>query len=213
MSVGNDEPTAAYPDLPIPAFHFRNVPARLSQPRVPAAAVTASTVVAVASLGMASPWQQVCANAAAVLGILAGASVLARSAADRRQHSLERSWLATQTEALRQHAFEALRCTVRGRHYDLASAADVRDLRDQSGDEPAAVSFAYLAGGRVPSIGEVHRRLRDVTFVTGAAAQGRAFVRFPQARYLPRPRRGGWPARRTSWALDGPVLVSVAHVA
>jgi hypothetical protein len=210
--MGSYEPTGAYPGMPVPTF-IPNGPVILSLLRLTRPAMAGSVVLAVASLAMKSPWQSVVAYAAAAIALVAAAAVLARMVADWRSHSFQGYWLAAQTEALRQHQFEALRCTVRGRRYNLASPADVRDLRDQPGEERAGVSFSYLADGRAPTIGEVHRLLRDVTFVADVTTPGRAFARFPQARYLPRPTRGGRPARRTTWALDGPVLVSVTSVA
>ena len=211
--MGSYEPAAgAYPGMPIPTF-IPNGPAILSLLRLTRPALAGSVLLAVASLGMHSPWQSVVAYAAAAFALAAAAALLARMVADRRSHRFAGYWLAAQTEALRQHQFEALRCIVRGRRYDLASPADLRDLRNLPGEERVTVSFTYIAGRRGLAIGEVHRRLRDVTFLAGVAAPGRAFARFPQARYLPRPVRGGRPARRTTWALDGPVLVSVATIA
>jgi hypothetical protein len=213
----------AYPDLPIPRCPTRGL-SRIAREqllldserrdrswsRLPAGAVAGSAVVAVASLGLPSPWQHVVANGAAALGLFAGSSLLTRMAFERRQLEFERDWLTEQTAALRRYPFEVLSCTVSGREYSMASPAGVRDLRGQPGDERASLAFTYLADGRWPTIGEVHRRLRDVTFVADVATPGRAFVRFPQAQYLPRPRRDGRPARRTCWSLDGPVLLSVS---
>jgi hypothetical protein len=153
----------------------------------------------------------VVASGAAALGLFAGSSLLTRVSFTRRQLEFERDWLSEQTAALRRHQFEVLRCTVGGRDYSMASPSDVRDLRGHPGDERASLAFTYLADGRFPTIGEVHRRLRDLTFVTDVAAPGRAFVRFPQGQYLPRPRREGGPAWRTCWSLDGPALLSVSN--
>lgn len=217
----------AYPGQPIPRYPARGLSRVASEQfllgdrrgdcpreRLPVlAGVVSSATLAVVSFGLPSPWQHVVADGAATLGLFAGSSLLTRMAVERRQLQFERDWLAEQTAALRRHPFEVLGCTAGGREYRLISAADVSDLRGQPGDVRASLAFTYLAGRRGPMVGEVHRRLRDVTFVTDVAAPGRAFVRFPQARYLPRPRREGRPARRTCWSLDGPVLLSVSEAA
>lgn len=178
--------------------------------RLSVAAVAGTVALAAASLVLSPPGQQALANCAAILGLYTAARMVALAAFERQQHAFESEWLASATEALRGHAFEILRCTVRGRYYDLARPADVRDLRRHASDERTAVAFTYLAADNSVAVGEVHRDLRDLEFLHGRTGPGRAFVRFPQARYLPRPLPRLRPARRTSWALDGPVLIALS---
>lgn len=179
--------------------------------RVTLAAVIGAIALAAGSLGLPRPGQQAAADCAAVLGLYAAARVLALVIVERRQHAFEKEWLASQTEVLRRHAFEVLRCTVRGRHYDLARPADVLDLQRQASDERTAVAFTYLTADKSLAIAEVHRDLRELTFLPGWTSSSRSFVRFPEARYLPRPRPRLRPAWRTSWALDGPVLIALSE--
>jgi hypothetical protein len=222
--VGSYGPEFTRPDLSIPLYpvqglsrltcrHLFLIPNEggfLSANRVSVAAVAGTIALAVASFGLPPPGQQIVANCAAVLGLYTAARMVALVSFERRQHAFETEWLASQTEVLRRHAFEILRCTVRGRHYDLARPADVRDLQSHAGDERTAVAFTYLAADNSIAIAEVHRDMRELMFLHGWASPGRAFVRFPQARYQPRPQPRLRPARRTSWALDGPVLIALS---
>lgn len=174
-------------------------------------AIAAITVmVAVVSIFLAPPWRLPAAACAAVFGICAGGGRTALDVSERRQHSFEREWVSAQTASLRRHAFEALRCTVRGRRYNLASPVEVRDLTNQPGNPRAAVAFTYLASDNRIAIDEVHRDLRDLTFVPGGASVGRAFASFPAARYIAQEQPRHRPAWRASWALDGQVLISVS---
>jgi hypothetical protein len=223
--VGTYEPEFTRPDLIIPPypgqrlsrltrgrfFLIPNEPRFLSAHHVTVAAVAGAAALAVASIVVPRPAQQAVANCAAVLGLYAAARMIALVTFERRQHAFETEWLASQTEVLRMHTFEVLRCTVRGRHYDLARPADVRDLRNQAGDERTAVAFTYMSADNALAIAEVHREVRELMFLHGWARPGHAFVRFPQARYLPRPQSRSRPARRTSWALDGPVLITLSE--
>jgi hypothetical protein len=223
--VGKYEPEFTRPDLFIPLYPMQglsrltrrrlflipNESGFLSAHRVTAAAVIATIALAAASLSLPRAGQQAVANCAALLGLYAVARVVTLVTFERRQHAFETEWLASQTEVLRRHAFDVLRCTVRGRHYDLARPDDVRDLQRQASDERTAVAFTYLGADNSLAIAEVHRDLRELMFLHGWASPGRAFVRFPQARYLPRPQPRLRPAQRTSWALDGPVLIALSE--
>jgi hypothetical protein len=222
--VGTYEPEFTRPDLFIPLYPVQGlfrfacrclflIPDERGfryAYRVTLAVIIATVALAAASLGLPGRGQQVVAGCAAALGLCAVARVLALAVFERQQHAFEREWLCSRTEVLRRHAFEVLRCTVRGRHYDLDRPADVLDLRRQASDERTAVAFTYLAADKSLAITEIHRDLRDLTFLPGRPGSGRSFVRFPEARYLPRPQPGLRPAWQTSWALDGPVLIAVS---
>jgi hypothetical protein len=221
--VGSDDAEYARPDLPIPVcpakglsslarlFFIDNEQGFRTARRLPVQAAVGAIALAVTRAALPPPWQRALADCAAVLGLYAAAGALAARVFERRQHAFEREWLAAQTGILRGHAFEALRCTVRGRSYDLARPGDVRDLRDQPRDERATVAFTYVTAGHQLAIAEVHRDVRELTFLPGWASPGQALVRFPEARYLPRPQPRQRPARRTSWSLDGSILISVSE--
>jgi hypothetical protein len=225
MYMWTYEPEFTRPDLPIPLYPVNGLCDFMrrrflliadeyrcrSAFSATLAALIGTIVLAVISVWFPEPWQQVVADCAAGLGLYTAARVLALATFERQQHVFEHKWLASQTEVLRRHAFEALRCTVGGRRYDLARPSDVRDLQGQVSDKRTAVAFIYLASDMSPAIAEVHRDMRELTFLPGWASPGRAFVRFPEARYLARPRPRLHPARRTSWALDGPVLIAVSE--
>jgi hypothetical protein len=215
----------AYPDLAIPRYPahgiFRMADGALllhrgrgdrSRLLLPAGAA-GGAAAALVSLGLPGHWQQAVADGAATLGMLSVFYLLVRNAVQRRQREFERDWLAAQTAELRRYPFAVLGCTLGGREYSMSSPAEIRDLRGQRGNARASLAFTYFADGKWPTIGKVHRRLRDLTFVADVTVPGRAFVRFPQARYLPRPVPAGRAARRTCWSLDGPVLLSVSEAA
>lgn len=222
--MGSYDPEFTRPDLSIPLYPVRglshlarrrlffipNESGFLPDYRVCLAAAIGTIALAAASLGLPGRWQQAVANCAALLGLYTAARIVARVTFERRQHAFETEWLAAATEVLRGHAFELLRCTVRGRHYDLARPADVRALRSHASDERTAVAFTYVAAENNIVVAEVHRDMRELMFLHGWASPGRTFVRFPQARYLARPQPRLRPARRTSWALDGPVLIALS---
>jgi hypothetical protein len=223
--VGTYEPEFTRPDLFIPLYPVQGLSRFTCRRlflipnehgfryayRVTLAVIIVTIALAAGSLGLPRQAQQIVADCAAALGLCTVARVLAVAVFERRQHAFESEWLASQTEVLRRHAFEVLRCTVRGRHYDLGRPADVHDLRRQMSDERTTVAFTYLAADRSLAVAEVHRDLRDLTFLPGSASSGRSFVRFPEARYLPRPQPRLRPAWQTSWALDGPVLIAVSE--
>ncbi len=198
--------------------------------RIAVASAAIACVLAVIGVLLPSPWQRAVLACSALAGLYSVTRMLVLVAVERRQYAFERQWIAAQTEMLRAHSFDVLRFTVEdlaesdqssGLTFDLASPASVRDLlklrgRDEAGARPvflATVEFAYLGEDGVLSIASVHRDLRELVFMPGRAGSGQAWIRFPEARYLPRSTASGHPARLTYWALYGPVLLSVADVA
>jgi hypothetical protein len=187
-------------------------------------------VLAVVGVLLSSPWQRAVAACSALVGLYAVTRALALVVVERQQHAFEREWMAAQTEMLRVHPFDVLRFTIEDlagddqgtRHtYDLTSPAGIRDLfslqgQDRAGARPAylaTVEFAYLGDDGVLSIASVHRDLRELVFLPGRAGSGQAWIRFPEARYLPRSTSSGHAARLTYWALSGPVLLAVTDAA
>jgi hypothetical protein len=187
-------------------------------------------VLAVVAALLPSPWRWAVVACAALAGLYGVSRALALVAAERQQYDFERDWVAGQTEMLRVHSFDVLRFTIEDvaegdqgtrRTYDLTSAASVRALtgmqeQDRVRAQPAfvaTVEFAYLGDDGVLSVGSVHRDLRELVFRPGGAASGQAWIRFPEARYLPRPSASGHPARLTYWVLSGPVLLVVTDAA
>lgn len=195
--------------------------------RVAIAWAVTGCVLAALSIALPPTWQRDVAAASALAGLFAIGRVLALTITERRQRAFEQDWISARTQALRAHSFDVLRFTVtdlanRGqgtqRTYDLTSPGAVRELlglRDQeeARSRPvllATVEFAYLGDSGVLSVAEAHRDLRELVFLPAQAGSGRASVRFPEARYLPRPTRSGEPAQTTNWALTGPVALAVS---
>jgi hypothetical protein len=189
-------------------------------------AATGCLLAALSGVTPQEPWRRGVAVGSALVGLYAVGTMLALTVTERRQRAFEREWLTARTETLRGHAFDLLRFTVtdlaeRGqggrRTYDLTSPDVVRvllGLRDQDLARPrptlqATVEFAYVAACGVPSVADVHRDLRELVFLPGQASPGQESVRFPAARYLPRPTLGGQPTQATNWVLSGPVLIAV----
>jgi hypothetical protein len=185
-------------------------------------------ILAVVSLLLSSPWKLAVLALSVALGLYVVARALALEAFERRQHAFESEWMAAQSEVLRAHAFEVLRFTVQDssgisgarRIYDVTRPADVGALVRRQDQERASrlsaratVEFTYLAGDGTLTLADAHRELPEITFLAGWAAPGRAWIRFPQARYLGRPARGRHPAERTYWALSGPVMIAVSEPA
>lgn len=187
-------------------------------------------VLAAVGVLLPSPWQRAVAACSALVGLYAVTRALALVVVERRQYAFERVWIAEQTEMLRIHPFDVLRFTIEDlarddqgtRHtYDLTSPAGIRDLfslqdQDRVGARPAflaTVEFAYLGDDGVLSIASVHRDLRELVFLPGRAGSEQAWIRFPQARYLPRSTSSGHPARLTYWVLSGPALLAVTDAA
>jgi hypothetical protein len=183
-------------------------------------------LLAALSVTLPEPWRRGVAVGSALVALYAVGRMLALTVTERRQRAFERDWLTARTETLRGHAFDLLRFSVtdltdRGqggrRAYDLTSPDVVRELlglRDQDLARPrptlqATVEFAYVGAGSVPSVADVHRDLRELVFLAGQASPGQESVRFPEARYLPRPALGGQPAQATNWVLSGPVILAV----
>lgn len=239
MKVATYKPEFVRPDLPVPLSPLRGLPKvvrrRLLGPRGPGFArahratvawAAATGAVALASL-LLPPWRGPAVACSALLGLYLLARTFALVAFERRQRAFEPRWLAAQSEVLRSHAFEVLRFRVQGsygepdarRTYDLTRPDDVRDLLHRQDRERASgalsratVEFAYWAGGGdTLAVAEVTRGLSELTFLQGRAAPARAWIRFPEARYLSRPGTGERPAQRTYWALSGPVVVSVSE--
>jgi len=230
------------PSLPIPLFPLRWAPLFIRSHLVglrgqsfatayrrTLAAAAAGIVVAAAAFLTPPPWQDVVVGCSALIGIYVTVRVLALAVFERRQHTFAREWIAAQSNVLREHQFEVLRFTVEGltgegqgvrRTYDLTRPVDVRDLlrrqdRERTTGRLSRVSteFTYLTGDGALAVAEVHRALPEFTFLVGWAGPGRAWVRFPEARYVGRPRRDRHPAQRTQWALSGSVLLRVADSA
>jgi hypothetical protein len=228
------------PDLPVPLSPSSGISLfvrrHLLGLRVPSFAgvyratwvvAAAGLVVAVMSLLMGPPWQQAAFDVSALIGLYVIVRALATAAFERRQRSFEPVWMTAQSDVLRGHAFEVLRFTVRDPSedqrarvsYDLSRPADVgmllrRQAQERSASRPsqATVEFAYLTGDGTLAVTEVRRDLPDLTFLAGRAGRY-AWVRFPEACYVGRRGQGMHPARLTSWALSGPVLVGVGAAA
>lgn len=189
----------------------------------------AAVVVAFMSLLVRAPWQEAVLDASALIGLYVIIRALATMAFERQQRSFEPAWMSAQSEVLRQHAFEVLRITVQGfsgespgarMSYDLSRPDDLhRLLRRQDSEHRSAhpskaiVEFAYQTQDAVVAVAQVHRGLPDLTFVLGSFGPGITWVRFPQARYVGGQEGGGHPARRTYWALSGPVQLLVRESA
>ncbi|HUK67899.1 MAG TPA: hypothetical protein VLW50_03930 [Streptosporangiaceae bacterium] len=242
MNVVTYESEFTRPDLAVPLFPLPGFPSLMRRHllglrgpnfagayRVTLAAAWAGFAVAAASLLVSPPWQEVVVYCSALIGLYVIARALALVAFERRQHTFEREWLAAQSEVLRGHAFEVLRFTVQDlidedqgvrQTYDLTRPADVRDLFRRQARERnspwwsrATVELTYVSRDGTLAVAEVHRGLPELTFLEGWARPGRAWVRFPGARYLGRPRGGRRPAQRTHWALSGPVVIAVSESA
>jgi hypothetical protein len=197
--------------------------------RVTLATAMAAAAVAVASLLVRSRWQGAVLDCSALIGLYAIVRALALVVLERGQRDFERDWMAAQSEVLRGHMFEVLRFAVQDftddgegarRTYDLTRPAEVRDLLQRQNRERASgrlsratVEFTYPIGDGALAVAEVHRELRELRFLEGRAGPGRAWIRFPGARYLARPGPGGHPAQRTRWALSGPVMIAVSESA
>lgn len=186
--------------------------------------------LAALSVTLPSPWRGGGAASSAAVGLYAIGRMLALAVAERRQRAFEQDWIAKRTQTLRAHAFDVLRFSVtnladRGqdtwRTYDLTSPAAVRELLSLRGQDQVrplpsfqtTVEFAYVGDGGVLSVADVHRDLRELVLLPGQARPGQASVRFPEARYLPRPTNSGEPAQATNWALSGAVVLAVSDEA
>ncbi len=229
-------PEFARPDLPVPLSPLRGLPEvvrrrllRLGRPGFARAhLVSAVWAVITAAVALASLLLPSWRRPAVVCALLLGLGLLVRTFGlavfERRQHAFEPRWLAAQSEVLRGHYFEVLRFTVHDpdgtggtpRTYDLTRPGDVRGLlrrqhREQASGafSRATVEFAYRAERDALAVADVHRELTELTFRQGQGGPGRAWVRFPEARYLGRPGTGKHPAQWSYWALSGPVLLAV----
>jgi hypothetical protein len=188
--------------------------------------VAAGCLLAALSVTLAEPWRRGVAVGSALVSLYAVGRMLALTVTERRQRAFEREWLTARTETLRGHAFDLLRFSATDladggqggrRTYDLTSPDVVRELlglRDQDLARPrptrqATVEFAYVGADGVPSVADVHRDLRELVCLPGQASPGQESVRFPEARYLPRPTVGRQPARATNWLLSGPVILAI----
>jgi hypothetical protein len=210
------------PEMAVPSAPLQGFSRLIWQSMVPnkrgfrqAACVTLATGVAAVLLGVASfvlprPSRTVVAYAAAAFAIYLMIRVIALPGFERRQRLSGTEWLAARTRTLREHSFEMVRIVLGGDDYDPARAEDVRRLRDGDGRERVTLIFIYLAADGTLTLERVHRELRDVEVRLGWAAHGRAYVQFPEARYLPEPEPGHHAARRARWSLDGPVVVAVS---
>lgn len=220
------------PDLPIPlprltgtAEVYRRDVVRLREPAFSAAHRTTArwglvtVAVALASFLIQPDYRW----PAVVVALLAALWLLVRTLSlmvfERRQRAFEREWLDAQSEVLRGHAFEVLRCSVHPRNqpgerrpYDLLRPDDVRELmRRQKAERTSrtTLEFTYWQGeGEDLAVQAVSVDLGELILLTGKAGTGRVWIRFPEARY--QPATGGHrPARRTYWDLSGPVVVGV----
>lgn len=242
MEVMTYDSGLSRPDLPVPLSPLprisRLVRRRLLFMRGPDFArvyratiilAAAAVVLAALSLAVRPPWQQALLYVCAPISLYVVIRALATLAFERRQRSFEPAWLSAQTEVLRQHAFEVLRFTVqdlsderrRARvSYDLNRPDDVRGLlrrqgRERSSASPskATVEFAYQTRDGILAVGQVNRELPDLTLLAGSTGLGSPLVRFPRAQYVGRLESGRHPARRTYWALSGPVQLSARESA
>jgi hypothetical protein len=225
VDVVTYEPVVTRPDLPIPlaplgraALLARRYLLRLRGPDFAGAY----------HLTLAIAGQGPLIGCSAFIAICVIGRALALLMLEQRQRSFEQQWAAAQSEVLRRHPFEVLRFTVQGltdqeqgeRTYNLTGPADVRDLLRRREDERrlawlsrVRVEFTYLAGDGTTGLAEVRRYLTALTFLEGWASQGRAWIRFPEARYLVRSVSGRRPAQRASWQLSGPVMIAVCESA
>lgn len=241
VDVVTYEPGVTRPDLPIPlaplegaALLARNYLLRLRGPdfagayHVTLAIAAAGLVLGTAGLLVPPPGRGPLIGGAAFIAIFVIGRALALLVLEERQRSFEQQWTAAQSDVLRRHPFEVLRFTVQGltdeeqdkRTYNLTGPADVRDLLRRREDERrlawlsrVRVEFTYLAGDGTTGLAEVRRYLTGLTFLEGWASQGRAWIRFPEARYLVRPAPGRHPAQRAGWQLSGPVMIAVCETA
>jgi hypothetical protein len=242
VEVVTYESELSRPDLPIPLSPLHQFPLLLrryllwlhfpdfaSAYHVTLATAMAAAAVAAGSLLLPSRWQAAVVNCSALIGLYAIARALALAIFERRQREFERDWMAAQSEVLRTHEFEVLRFTVQTftndgqgtrRTYDLTRPAEVRDLLQRQVSEQASrrssratVEFTYLIDDGTLAVAEVHRELRELTFLNGWAGPRRAWIQFPEARYLADPGSGGSPAKRTRWALSRAVVIAVSESA
>jgi hypothetical protein len=186
----------------------------------------AAVPLAVALVGLLVPSVRAPALASAVvLGIGVLARLLLLVAFERLQHAYEPHWLADQTAALRGHDFPLLRCAVPldeapgpPRVCDLTSGDQVGELLGRRERERAAgafsratLQFVCAAGRGELVVAEVRRELAELEFLPVRPGAPQAWVRFPEACFLPLPDTGRRPAQRAYWVLSGPVLVSAAE--
>jgi hypothetical protein len=233
----------ARPDLPIPLSPLHKLTRLLQRhllglywPTFETAyrvtATWAAVAITLAGVTFALPraWHWI----ALAYSVLAGANVTVRTLAlttfERRQHVFEREWLAAQSQVLQGHRFDILRFTVQNhegndqappRIYNLTRPADVGELvrlrdeefRQEHQTSWATIEFSYLAHDGTRAVAEVDRRLPEIHFIRGRPITRHALIRFPEARYVPRPEPSGLPAQQTSWLLAGPVLIAISEPA
>ncbi len=238
MGVETYEPGLTRPDLVVPLSPLRPIlvvlrshllgsrePSFAQARRVTQAAATTGFAFAIASLWAPAGWQEASIGLSALIGAYAIWRSLAANAYELRQHTFGRDWIVAQSEVLRHHAFEILRFTVQdlsgdypdeSRDFDLSRPVDIRELlHRQEADNSAprssrvTVEFGYLARDAILAVAEVHRDLKDLKFLVGRTGSRRPWIQFPQAYYVGRNAAGGHPARRTSWALAGSVVIAV----
>jgi hypothetical protein len=227
-------------DLPIPLPPLRGLPllmrsylVGLRAPRFASAYRVTSAVAAAAVISGAvsfnHAWRQPMAAIAAVLGLYAIARAVALAIFEMRQHAFEQEWIPAQSRVLQEHAFEILRFTIQDgadaglgarRAVDLTRQSDISDLlrrqqAERAAEQPsrATVEFTYRSADGTPALGEVHRDLPELRFTGGWPGPPRAWIRFPEARYLGRPGSGRRPYERTIWALTGSALITVTDSA
>lgn len=242
MKVVTYEPECVRPDLPVPLSPLRGLleavrryllglrGPEFSRARLVSAVWAVVTgAVGLVSLLVPSVWRAPVVACAALLGVYLLVRTFALMVLERRQHAFERQWLIAQSEVLRGHTFDIVRFAVRDpsggragrRAYDLDRSSDLRDLllrwdreRASGASSRVTVEFAYWSGAGGPlAVGEVNRDLSELTFLQGRAGPARAWIRFPEARYLGRPAYGRHPAQQAFWVLSGPVVVSVGQAA
>lgn len=241
VDVVTYEPGVTRPDLPIPLAPLPGAaqlarrhllwlrsPDFVGAYRVTVAIAATGLALAAAGLLVPGPAQGPVIGCSSFIAICVIGRALALMVLEQRQRSFEHQWMAAQSDALRRNAFAVLRFTVQGladedhsqRTYSLTGPADVRDLLRRRDDERrlawlsrVKLEFTYLAGDGTTGLAEVRRYLTALTFLEGWASQGRAWIRFPEARYLVRPASGRHPAQRASWQLSGPVMIAVCDPA
>jgi hypothetical protein len=241
VEVVTYEPESARADLSIPLFPIRNFarfaqhrllglsgPCFANAHRITFVWAAAGCTLAAVGFPLPSPWQRPVVGCSALVGLYISVRVVCLAAFERRQHTFELEWLAARSEVLRSHFFEILRLTVQSlaqedeaprRTYDLTRPADVGELirlraaergRKRQASQ-VTIEFRYLAGDSTQALGEVHRELPELSIVAGTPGSRYAWIRFPEARYVPRPARGGYPAQQTDWELSGRVVITVGE--
>lgn len=239
---GSDLPR---PDLPVPLpplasslVAFRRRAIGLREPAFGRAyratwwlAVTAVLLLVVARTVVAPEFAPVVTAVVLAISGYVVLRVTSLAVFQRQQASFEARWLAAQSEALRGHAFDVVRFTLRPDRartgadetgYRVLNLADPHDVgllmrqqiadRDGNGSSRADIEFIYWPGaGERAVVERVRRELKDIA-VHPVPGTTRVRVRFPEARYGSRPAdpgdRRGRSTPTTYWFLSGPIRLT-----